>query len=175
MSSANYFFPQCSMQLMPWKQQRQDGSQQSMTLRDAMNQLFDESFWDPMRFFSEGSMFPATTQRWQFLPSFDVSETEKELQIVADVPGYDPEDVNVRIDNGMLIVEGKMEEDKEEKNKKWYRRETARGNFFRQLSLPQGITDKDVKCKMKNGKLTVSIQKPQEIHSQGKTLKIESE
>jgi HSP20 family protein len=104
-----------------------------------------------------------------------VSETDKELQIVADVPGYDPKDVNVRIDNGVLTIEGKMEEDKEEKNKKWYRRETSRGNFMRQLSLPQGVSDKDVKCKMKNGKLTISVQKPKEIESHGKTLQIESE
>lgn len=162
------------MQLMPWK--RQDGLERGVTLRDAMNQLFDESFWDPMRFFSEGSLFPASTHRqWQFMPSFDVSETEKELQIVADVPGYDPKDVNVRIDNGVLTIEGKMEEDKEEKHKKWYRRETARGNFMRQLSMPQGVGDKDVKCKMKNGKLTITVQKPKEIESQGKTLHIESE
>jgi HSP20 family protein len=160
------------MQLMPWK--RQDGVERGVTLRDAMNQLFDESFWDPMHFFSDNALMPAQRQ-WQFLPSFDVSETDKELQIVADVPGYDPKDVNVRIDNGVLTIEGKMEEDKEEKNKKWYRRETSRGNFMRQLSLPQGISDKDVKCKMKNGKLTISVQKPKEIESQGKTLQIESE
>ncbi len=160
------------MQLMPWK--RNDAVERGVTLRDAMNQLFDESFWDPMRFFSDQSLF-TTERKWQFLPSFDIAETDKELHIVADVPGYDPKNVHVKIDNGILTIEGTMEEDKEEKNKKWHRRETSRGNFMRQVSLPQGVSDKDVKCKLKNGKLTISVQKPKEIQSQGKMLQIESE
>jgi len=141
-----------------------------------MNQLFDESFWDPMRFFSDtSSLLPSATREWQFLPSFDVSETDKELQVVADVPGYDPKNVNVHLENGVLTIEGKMEEDKEEKGKRWYRREASRGNFVRQLSVPQSIEEKDIKCKMKNGKLTVTIQKRDQALQGGKTLKIETE
>ncbi len=163
------------MQLMPWRQQRQDGSQQAVTLRDAMNQLFDESFWDPMHFFSEASSLLPTTGSRQFLPSFDVSETDREVQIVADIPGYDPKNVSVNLENGVLTIQGKMEEDKEEKGKKWYRREAARGSFMRQLSVPQGVDEKNVKCRLKNGKLTIAVQKPQEIQSQGRTLKIDTE
>ncbi len=160
------------MQITPWK--RQNDSQRGMTLRDAMNQIFDESFWDPMQFFGSSSLLPTRSQ-WQFLPSFDISETDKELEIVADVPGYNPDNVSVRIDHGILTIEGKMEEDKEEKGKKWHRRETSRGNFMKQLSLPQGVSEKDVKCRIKNGRLTISIQKPKEIPSQGTTLRIEAE
>ncbi len=163
------------MQIIPRRQQQSGSGQQALTLRDAMNQLFDESFWDPMRFFSEGSLLPDVKRQLQFLPSFDVSETEKEIQIVADVPGYDPKDVHVRIDNGVLTIEGKMEEEKEEKHKKWYRREASRGNFMRQLSLPQGVDEKHVKCKMKNGKLTIAVEKPQEIETQGKALRIDTD
>ncbi len=158
------------MQITPWK--RQQNAERGLTLRDAMNQLFDESFWDPMGFLSDRS--PAQRQ-WQFLPSFDVAETDKELHVVVDVPGYDPQNVSVRIDKGILCIEGSMEEDAEEKNKRWHRRETARGSFMRQLSLPQGIRDDQVKCKMKHGKLTIIIQKPKEMESSGKALQIDSE
>lgn len=162
------------MQLMPWKQQRQDGSQRAMTLRDAMNQLFDESFWDPMSFFSNSSSLLPSVSR-QFLPSFDMSETDKEIQIVADVPGYDPKNVSVNLENGVLTIQGKMEEDREDKGKKWYRREASHGSFFQQISVPQGLAEKDVKCKMKNGKLTISIAKPVDVQTSGKTLKIDTE
>ncbi len=160
------------MQLMPWK--RQHGTERGLTLRDAMNQLFDESFWDPTGFLPDSSLFPAQHER-QFLPKFDVAETEKELQIVAEVPGYDPKNVHVRMENGILTIEGTMEEDKEEKHKKWYRRETSRGNFLRQVSLPQGVSEKDVRCTMKHGKLTIAVQKSKEVQSQAKTLQITTE
>jgi HSP20 family protein len=164
------------MQLIPRKQQRQTGSgSQALTLRDAMNQIFDESFWDPIRFFSEGSPLTSMTQQWQFLPSFDIAETDKELQVVADVPGYDSKDVNVNLENGVLTIEGKMEEQKEEKDKRWYRKEASHGNFYQQVTLPQGIDEKNVKCKMKNGKLTITIPKTQGSKPQGRTLTIETE
>lgn len=164
------------MQLIPRRQQRQMGSRsQAVTLRDAMNQLFDESLWDPTRFFSEDSLLPTASQQWQFLPSFDISETDKELQVVADVPGYDPKNVNVNLENGILAIEGKMEEQKEEKDKRWHRQEASRGSFRQQMSLPQGIDEKNVKCKMKNGKLTITIPKMAENKPQGRTLAIDSE
>lgn len=164
------------MQIIPRRQQRQTGAgSQALTLRDAMNQLFDESFWDPMRFFSEGSLLPAASQQWQFLPSFDISETDKEIQVVADVPGYDSKDVNVNLEHGVLTIEGKMEQQKEEKDKKWYRKEASRGNFYQQVTLPQGIDEKSVKCKMKNGKLMITVPKTEESKPHGRALTIETE
>jgi len=161
------------MQLIPRKQQRQDASSQAVTLRDAMNQLFEESFWDPFRLLSGPSMLTAMSK--QFLPNIDISETEKELHIVADVPGYDPKNVAVNVENGFLTIEGTMEEEKEEKNKKWYRRETAHGNFFQQVALPQGVSENDVKCKMKNGKLSIVVRKPQGEQTKKKSLTIDVE
>lgn len=162
------------MQLVPWRQHRQTGSRQAMTLRDAVNQLFDESFWDPMRLFADtASLVPSASR--EFLPSFDVAETDKEIQVVADVPGYDPKHVKVSLDNGVLTIQGTMEEDKEEKNKKWYRREASRGSFLQQLSVPQGIDPSSVKCRLKNGKLTILLPKPADTASGGKALKIETE
>lgn len=164
------------MQLVPRRQQRQSGfGSQTLTLRDAMNQLFDESLWDPMRFFSETSLLPAILQQWQFLPSLDVSETDKQLDIVADIPGYDSKNVRVTLENRVLTIEGKMEEQKEEKDKKWHRKEASRGSFYQQVGLPQGIDEKSVKCKMKNGKLMITILKKHESKPKGNVLTIEEE
>jgi HSP20 family protein len=68
-----------------------------------------------------------------------------------------------------------MEEQKEEKDKKWYRKEASRGSFYQQVTLPQGIDEKNVKCKMKNGKLTITVPKMTESKPQGRTLSIETE
>lgn len=148
---------------MPWKQHRHDNVQRGVTLRDAMNQLFDESFWDPMRLFSDATFPPSLRDHsFQFLPSFDIAESKKELQIIADVPGYDPKNINVHIDNGILSIEGTMEEEHEEKNNEthWYCKQAARGNFVKHFSLPEGVNESSVSCKLKNGKLSITIQKP---------------
>ncbi len=154
------------MQLMPWINGRQETSPRAITLRDAMNQLFDESFWEPMRLFREHGPLA--------VPGVDIAETDQELQIAADLPGYDPKDVAVRLEGDSLVIEGRMEQEKEEKGKTWHRRETTQGNFYRRLTLPSGIQEKDIACRLKNGKLTVTIQKREIGTATSKTLPIQS-
>lgn len=152
------------MQLMPWKQQRPDGPRGAMTLRDAVNQLFDESLWDPFSMLRGGAFDAFARDTFGsaavFVPNVDVSETGSEIRVVADVPGYDPKHVNVRLEDGVLTIEGAMETEHEEKDERWHRREASRGSFVRRMSLPSGVTEKDVSCAMKNGKLTVTVRKP---------------
>ena len=161
------------MQLMPWKQQRPDGSRGAMTLRDAVNQLFDESFWDPFSMLRGGPLDAfggeSLLRAQAFVPSIDVSETDREIRIVADVPGFDPKKVTVELDDGVLSIAGTMEEEHEEKDTRWHRREASRGSFVRRMSLPAGVTNKDVSCVMKNGKLTVTVAKPEQAKGSGAT------
>lgn len=178
MSSANLSISPFSMQIMPWKQHRHDSVQRGVTLRDAMNQLFDESFWDPMRLFSDSVFSPALTgHSFQFFPSFDIAETKNELQIIADVPGYDPKNIKVHIDNGVLTIEGTMEEHHEEKDNDthWYCKQAARGNFVKRFSLPDGVTESSTSCKLKNGKLSITIQKPEVKEAKRTALPIDIE
>lgn len=168
------------MQLMPWKQQQSDGPRGAMTLRDAVNQLFDESLWDPFGMLRGGPLDvfagDALSRAHAFVPSVDVSETDSEIRIVADLPGYEPKNVNVEIDDGVLSIGGTMHDDREEKNVRWHMREASRGSFVRRMSLPAGVTEKDVSCVMKNGKLTVSIHKTESVRASGaKSLPIRSE
>lgn len=168
------------MQLLPWKQQRPDGPRGAMTLRDAVNQLFDESFWDPFSMLRSGPLDAfgddSLLRTNAFVPSIDVSETDREIHIVADVPGFDPKNVHVTIDDGILSIDGTMEEEREEKDTRWHRREAARGSFVRRISLPAGVTDKDVSCVLKNGKLTVAVKKPEKMNESGtKSLPIRTE
>jgi len=157
------------MQLMPWKQQRPDAAQGAMTLRDAVNNMFDESFWDPFRLF-DGGLLPSVARDARMFPSFDVAETEKEYRIIADVPGYDPADLSVQFADGVLTVRGTMQEEQKE-GASWQRRH---GSFVRQVRLPQGVSEKDVHCRMKNGQLCIDVRKPEQL-SRGTTLPIATE
>ncbi len=162
------------MQLVPRKKQQ---SGDVISLRDAMNQMFDESFWDPWKFWD--SALPAIQANNQmFVPSVDISEDDKQITVVADVPGYDPDDIEVTLDNNVLALQGKMQTEKEEqdKKKKWYCKQCSSGSFYQKFTLPSYADASSIKCKAKNGKLTVSIpKKAEEKKLEGKKLPIETE
>jgi HSP20 family protein len=156
------------MQLTTRKQQ----ASQPATLRDTMNRIFEESFLDPFSFFNDRSL--SSMQSDRYLPAFDVSETAKEVRIVADVPGYDPAKIDVQLDRNMLTIRGSMEEEQEEKDRQWIVKRSASGNFEQRLQLPQNIDDKHIKCKAKNGKLTITVPKTKDGMQSGRRLEIEA-
>lgn len=149
------------MQIVPRKKQQAGNA---VTLRDAMNQIFDESFWDPWKLWD--TTLPAlqggSSQQF-FQPNFNISEDEKEILITADVPGYDAKDIEITLDDNVLTLQGKMQSETEEKDKKkkWYRKECCSGSFYQSFTLPTYAAAEDIKCKAKNGKLTVSVPKKQ--------------
>ena len=110
-----------------------------------------------------------------FVPGVDVSETDKEVQVVADVPGYTKDNIEVNVEDGVLTLRGTMKEEKEEKDKKYYCKQCASGSFCQQIALPSGAQEEKAKCAMKDGKLTVTIPKRAVEEKKGKTLTIESE
>lgn len=132
-----------------------------------MSQMFDDSFWG-----QDASVY---------VPDVDISEDDKQIKIVADVPGYDPEDIDITLDDNVLTLEGSMTEESESKdedkeNRRWYRKETASGHFFEQFRLPPYADESGIKCKAKNGKLTVTVPKKagEEKRSGGKKLPIQT-
>jgi HSP20 family protein len=147
------------------------GEERPLTLRDAMNRLFEESFWDPFGHMSVFQPFSGAVQK--FAPSVDISEDEKEMKIVANIPGYDPKNVKVELEKGHLIIQGETEEEKEDRDKRYFRRERACGQFYREIALPPYVDVQHAKCRMKNGTLTVTM--PKEKGAEKKHLKIEME
>jgi HSP20 family protein len=127
---------------------------------------FDELFWDPFQAFADFDRRMSA-----YVPSTDIAETDKEIIVSADVPGYDPQQIEVSMENGLLTISGKMQEESEDRNKRWRRRETASGNFQVQYSMPQGVDEDGVKCRTKYGRLTITI--PKSAKSQKRTLQVE--
>jgi len=126
-----------------------------ISLRDVMNRIFDESFWDP--FVASG--FNLLPSRWSGFPKVDIAETDKEIKVVADVPGVDPEKLEIEVSDDALSLSGRLESEKEEKDKKFYRFEREYGEFRREFLLPAKVNPDKVSAKIKNGVLTVVLPK----------------
>jgi len=132
------------------------------SLQNVFSQLFDDSFWRPFEspFFDSRSFFGRSLQGW--LLKVNVSETDNEIRISANIPGVDPEKVNIEIDNHSLILSGSTEEEKEEKGESFYRLERETGEFRRSFELPASADTENIKATVKHGILRITIPKKPE-------------
>jgi HSP20 family protein len=92
-------------------------------------------------------------------PSADISETETEYVIKAEIPGVNKEDVKVTIENGLLTIQGERKMEKEEKGKKFHRVERSYGSFVRNFRMPDDADENSIKAEFKDGMLTVTLGK----------------
>lgn len=140
--------------------------------------------WDP--FAEVDSLFTrlARAGRWprlaiesengvtfEWSPSADISETDKEYLIRAELPGLKKEDVKVTVSEGVLTIAGERKQQKDVKGEKFHRVETQYGSFTRTFSLPENVKTDQITCEAKEGVLTVHIpkteqKKPKEIQIQ---------
>jgi HSP20 family protein len=143
--------------------------------------------WDP---FSEidtlfNRAFPKTLAGWprvgfdeggetrfEWSPSADISETEKEYLIRAELPAVKKEDVKVTVADGMITIEGERKQQKEEKNEKFHRVEALYGSFSRSFSLPDNIDTNAIRCEDKDGVLTVHIPKTETEKRKPKQIEV---
>lgn len=98
-------------------------------------------------------------QALEWSPSVDISETENEFLIRADLPAVKKEDVHITIDDGMLAISGERRQQTEEKKEKSHRVETVYGKFSRSFSLPDNVDAAGVRAESKDGVITVHVPK----------------
>lgn len=99
------------------------------------------------------------TSDW--VPAVDIKENDDNFVIVADVPGVDPEHIEVHMDNGMLTIRGEKETEKKEEKDDFKRIERSYGSFYRRFSLPDTADPEKVTANSDHGVLTVTIAKQQ--------------
>ena len=92
-------------------------------------------------------------------PRIDISETDGEYKIEAELPGINQKEIDVKIDNNILTIKGKKEDVKEEKEKNYHLRERYYGAFQRSISLPNNIEPEKIKARFENGVLNISVPK----------------
>jgi len=106
--------------------------------------------WDP---FKDESVFA------NWAPPVDITETEKEFMLKADLPDVKKEDVKVEFDDGVLTVEGERRQEKEEKGKRFHKVEREYGRFVRRFALPTDVDGAHARAEFKDGVLNVHLPK----------------
>lgn len=132
------------------------------TMRRELDRLFED--------FTRGFGVPVQEAESLLAPRIDVAESDKEIEVTAELPGLDEKDVEVSVVDDLLTVRGEKKREKEEKGKDYQLVERSYGSFIRQLRLPFDADPGKVSASFKNGVLTVKVAKPKEI--QAKTFKV---
>jgi HSP20 family protein len=125
--------------------------------------LFKEAF-SPFSGESELS-----TRTWA--PPVDIYETENDIVLKAELPGVDPKDVEVKVEDNTLYLKGERKFEKEVANENYHRVERSYGSFARSFSLPNSINTEKVKAEFKDGLLTLTLPKREE--AKPRTVKID--
>ena len=115
---------------------------------------------------------PPALARVGMAPRIDVSETDSEIKLEAELPGVDEKDVEVVFEDGRLTVRGEKKEEKEEKKQDYYLLERSYGSFARSIALPFEADPDKVKASFAKGVLTVTVPKPPEAKAKQKKIPI---
>lgn len=116
-----------------------------------------DEFEDLMtRFFGTDSQWSASYN----FPSTDVSETDNTIDVKIDLPGIDPDDIDIQINRNSLTVSGQRnEEEDEERGRTFYRIERQSGAFSRSVTLPSAVNEDEIAAEYKDGVLWVTLPK----------------
>ncbi len=132
-----------------------------------MDKFFDSLFerrpTRRFRFFEEDELFPLV----------DITETDNDLILRADLPGIDPNDINISLSDGILTIKGEKKQEKEEETEDYHIIERSYGTFTRQIQLPKSIESDQASASYKNGVLKIVLPKKEE--SKRKEIKISIE
>jgi HSP20 family protein len=131
-----------------------------MSLREAMDQLFDESFLRPF-----GTPSQSTG------PAIDLAETDKEILVTAAVPGLKPEDLKVALTANSLELSAKTSSETERKDATYHLRERRMASFSRTVSLPKEVEPDKAKAEFENGVLTLTLPKVESQQRKSITIK----
>ncbi len=119
------------------------------TLRKEMDRLFDR-IW-------EGE--PERTMMGEWTPVLDFSETKDFFLTKMEVPGIDPKEIKISLQDHILTISGERKKEEEQKDERFYRIERSYGAFSRSIRLPMAVDEKKVSAVFKNGVLEISIPK----------------
>jgi HSP20 family protein len=131
----------------PWAQNRR--------FQDEIKQVFD-------RFVSEDDTDQSNVVTSQWTPRVDIKEEDKRFVILADIPGVDPNAIEIHMDKGVLSIKGERSSDVKSENAKTTRVERSYGSFYRRFALPDSADAEGISANGKYGVLEISIPKKPE-------------
>jgi HSP20 family protein len=130
-----------------------------------------ESLWNDG--FSS-SLLSGDWSRMDVTPQLDVTEDDKSFSVKIDLPGMDEKDVDVTLSDRVLTIRGKKEEEKETKEKDYYRRERAYGSFRRNIEIPAAVDSSRIDASFKKGVLTINLPKTKEAQDKVKHIEVKA-
>ena len=160
--------------LIPWGRNAQttpspyrEEADPFMTLHREMNRLFDDVFrgFDITPFSSFGG-----TGRMGGWPSVEVSETDKDVRVSAELPGLDEKDVEVLLGDGVLTIRGEKRSEVEDKGRAFSER--VYGRFERRIPLAWEVEEDKIQASFKNGVLSVTLPKSAQAEAQMRRIAI---
>jgi HSP20 family protein len=135
-----------------------------MTLREAMDRLFDDAFTRPFSMIRNGG------SNWSSFP-IDVYQTDNDVVVKAALPGVKTDEVQINVTNDILTVKGETKHEEEKKDKSWHIREQRWGAFERSIMLPTGVVADKAKAEFDNGILTITLPKSEAVKPKTITVK----
>jgi HSP20 family protein len=109
----------------------------------------------------------------EWSPSADISETDQEFVIRAELPAVKKEDVQVTVEDGTIAIKGERKQQNVDNKEKYHRVETFYGSFERTFSLPENVDASSIRCESKDGMLTVHIPKTETRKMGPKQIKVQ--
>ena len=134
----------------------------------AAEREFDRLFRDSFTTFGGEREAEPSTRPWA--PAVDIYETENSIVLKAELPGIDPKDVEVRVEDNTIYLKGERKFEKETKDENYHRVERSYGSFARSFSLPNSIDADKVVAEYKDGVLNLTLPKREE--AKPKTIRI---
>jgi len=154
-------------ELVPWKKTMRPGEDDLTlgALQRRMNRMFDDFFGD----FGHSGL-----STMQFVPRVDISETEKEIKVTAELAGLDEKDVEITLHDDVLTIKGEKKEEHQEKNERLFVSERSYGSFSRSIVLPETIQQDKINAVFKKGVLTLTLPKAPAEETKAKKIEIKT-
>jgi len=131
---------------------RWEPAREMMSLRDAMDRLFDDAFTRPL----------SLRDGWS-VPAIDMFQTDDEIVVKAALPGMKSDEVQISITGEVLTLKGEVQQNQEMEEKAWHMREQRFGSFERSIALPTDVVADKAKADFENGILTITLPKADEV------------
>ncbi len=101
----------------------------------------------------------------------DIIDEEDKIKVIADLPGFSKEDIEIYLEDGDLVIKAERKEEIEEKGKNYIRQERRFGEIYRRIALPEEVDAEKIKAKYNNGVLEIEL--PKTTKKERKVIKIE--
>lgn len=134
-------------------------------LKKEMDRIWQEFFGK--------SHFPEKWITFEWSPAVDVSETNEAVIVKVDLPGVNPDDVEISLSENVLTIKGEKKKEEEEKKQNFYRMERYYGSFMRAIQLPCEIEEEKISATYKDGVLKIVL--PKKPEEKKKVIKIKVE